>query len=168
MIFMRRPDRDTHYVKKNRESQTVMCQDHEGNREDQCMRGRQAVKGIHITYSSIDNFPKDECVIQSAAEKTVYESNKVYLVVLIDVRFPCEKKITYARPYVYVDEESGRTLYGWSDLNSSMIFGNIENSCYLYNEFVVGFMRVDEEYISKDRELHSYYACKIKSQRSME
>ena len=106
-------------------------------------------------YSSETRFPKEECISQNERERNVFESVMQYLVVYIDDRFPKEKCITYARPYVYVDEDGQRT-YGWI-ADNGLVLGNVENSCRLEHEFVVGFKWVSDDYIEEDMELFERY-----------
>ena len=110
----------------------------------------------NFIYSSEDNFPKDECILQNAREPDVFESDKVYLVLWIDIRFNNDKQITYAKPYIYKDE-SGEAYFGWTALSSNMVLGNVENSCQFYDEFVVGFIPVDNEFLERDEKLFNKY-----------
>ena len=80
-----------------------------------------------FTYSSIENFPKDVCTIPDKNENGIFVSNKKYLVLYIDIRFPVEKYITYATPYVWMD--NGNQTFGWSGLDGGLLLGNVENSC---------------------------------------
>lgn len=102
-------------------------------------------------YSSKGNFPAAECTIPNPKERDVFEAETIYQVLWIDIRFPNEKMIDYATPYVYKDED-GTPLYGWTSVHSSAIYGNVENSCQFYDEFVVGFILTDEKYREEDRE----------------
>lgn len=117
----------------------------------------------NFIYSSEDNFPKDECTIRNVRESGVFESRNVYLVLWIDIRFPNDKNITYAKPYIWRNEH-GEVYYGWSALSSNMVFGNVENSCQLYDEFVVGFIHVDGDFIKRDEELFNEYKQTIEEQ----
>lgn len=106
----------------------------------------------NFTYSSMENFPKEECTIQNANESNVFDAETAYQVLYIDIRFPREKMITYARPYICIDNETGEVLFGWTSIYTSEIFGNVENSCQFWDEFVVGFIRADAEYQESDAE----------------
>lgn len=110
----------------------------------------------NFIYSSKYNFPKDECIIQNAREPDVFESEKVYLVLWIDIRFKNDKNITYAKPYIWRDE-NGKFAFGWTALSSSMVFGNVENSCQFYDEFVIGFIPVDNDFLERDEKLFNKY-----------
>lgn len=114
-------------------------------------------------YASEENFPKDECTIQNARESDVFESEKIYLVLYIDIRFPNNKYITYAKPYIWKGE-SGEVAFGWVALNPREIFGNVENSCQFYDEFVVGFIPVDDDFLERDEELFNEYKQTIEEQ----
>jgi hypothetical protein len=116
-----------------------------------------------FTYSSKENFPIDECVIQDEREPDVFNANTVYQVLYIDLRFPKEKMITYAKPYVWNDE-NGISRFGWISTYTSEIFGNVENSCQFYDEFVIGFIRANENYQEEDNELFKYYKQLIEGQ----
>lgn len=117
----------------------------------------------NFIYSSEENFPKDECIAQNARESDVFESERIYLVLWIDIRFPEDKNITYAKPYIWRDE-NGKAAFGWTALNSSMVFGNVENSCQFYDEFVVGFIPVDNDFLKRDQELFNKYKRTIEEQ----
>lgn len=106
----------------------------------------------NFTYSSMDNFPKEKCTIQSEEEPNVFDAETVYQVLYIDIRFSREKMITYARPYICISDETGEVTFGWTSIYTSEIFGNVENSCQFWDEFVVGFIRADEEYQEADAE----------------
>lgn len=114
-------------------------------------------------YSSIENFPQKECVIKDRRENGVYNSDEIYQVLYIDIRFPREKMITYAKPYIYTDE-CGDVSFGWVSMNTSEVFGNVENSCKLWDEFVIGFIPVNESYIKDDTNLFEKYKKIIESQ----
>lgn len=116
----------------------------------------------NFIYSSNENFPKADCTIKDEENANVFLSNALFLVMYIDIRFSNEKCITYAKPYIYKDTD-GSISYGWEAIYSSELFGNVENSCQFHNEFVVGFIKVDEEYIRTDNELFDTYKQTIKS-----
>ena len=117
-----------------------------------------------FTYSSIDNFPKDECTIQNKNEPNVFDADTVYQVLYIDIRFPREKMITYAKPYICIGEETGEVLFGWTSTHTSEIFGNVENSCQFWDEFVVGFIKADDEYQQMDEQIFNAYKTMIEDQ----
>lgn len=110
----------------------------------------------NFIYSSEKNFPKNECNIQSENEDNVFDSKDTYLVLYIDTRFKNEKCITYAKQYICKDE-NGNSLFGWTSTGSSQIFGNVENSCQFYNEFVIGFVKVNDNYIKEDEKFFNQY-----------
>lgn len=114
-----------------------------------------------FTYSSIENFPKDVCTIPDKNENGIFVSNKKYLVLYIDIRFPVEKYITYATPYVWMD--NGNQTFGWSGLDGGLLLGNVENSCQYYNEYVVGFVPtpVDNEYTEQDEKTFNEFKKRI-------
>lgn len=117
----------------------------------------------NFTYSSMENFPKDECMIQDKNEPDVFNAESVYQILYIDIRFPKEKMITYARPYIWKDE-SGIARFGWVSEYTSEIFGNVENSCQFYDEFVIGFVKADDEYLRGDIEMFEQYKKLIDDQ----
>jgi hypothetical protein len=112
----------------------------------------------------MDNFPKEECTIQNKNESNVFDAETVYQVLYIDIRFPREKMITYAKPYICIDNETGEVLFGWTSIYTSQIFGNVENSCQFWNEFVVGFVRADAEYQESDVECFNKFKETIETQ----
>lgn len=109
-----------------------------------------------FTYSSEVNFPKDECVFQDQNEPDVFNAESVYQILYIDIRFPKEKRTTYAKPYIWKDE-NGVASFGWVSEYTSEIFGNVENSCQFYDEFVVGFIKADADYMKEDQETFEQY-----------
>ena len=117
----------------------------------------------NFIYSSKENFPKDVCTIQNKCEPKVFDSNKIYQVLYIDIRFPSDKNIKYAKPYIF-KEDGGKVSFGWESTSSSEIFGNVENSCQFYDEFVVGFIPVDDEFITEDKALFEKYKATIEVQ----
>lgn len=114
-------------------------------------------------YPDIDFFPEEDCTVQNERESDVFESPNEYLVLYIDTRFPKEKCITYARPYIYKEEDGSKT-YGWIANNSQLILSNIENSCRLEHEVVIGFIEVDDDYIKDDEMLFEQLKYKIERQ----
>ena len=42
-----------------------------------------------------------------------------------------------------------------------MVLGNVENSCQFYYEFVIGFIKVNDEYMNYDEKLFDEYVTKI-------
>ena len=117
----------------------------------------------NFIYSSENNFPKDECVIQDERELDVFHSEKVYLVIYISLQFEEEKMVTYAKPYIWKGE-NGEILFGWTSTRFNTVFGNVENSCQFYDEFVIGFIPVDNSYIESDEELFNQYKQTINAQ----
>lgn len=118
----------------------------------------------NFTYSSMDNFPKEECTIQNENETNVFDADAVYQVLYIDIRFPREKMITYAKPYICIDDETGEVKFGWTSTHTSEIFGNVENSCQFWDEFVIGFIPVDKEYQESDKEWFNTFKKIIEAQ----
>ena len=110
----------------------------------------------NFIYSSEENFPKNECNVPSESEDSVFDSENTYMVLYIDTRFKNEKCITYAKPYIWKDEK-GNFSFGWASTGSSQIFGNVENSCHFYNEFVIGFVKVNDNYIEEDEKFFNQY-----------
>ena len=118
----------------------------------------------NFTYSSMENFPKEECTIQNKNESNVFDAETVYQVLYIDIRFPREKMITYAKPYICISDETGEVLFGWTSTHTSEIFGNVENSCQFWDEFVVGFIKADDEYQQMDEQIFNAYKTMIEAQ----
>ena len=117
----------------------------------------------NFTYSSEENFPKNECVFQDERESDVFNAETVYQILYIDIRFPKEKMITYAKPYIWKDKH-GFAHFGWASTHTSEVFGNVENSCQFYDEFVIGFIKADETYCKEDEELFGQYKKLIDEQ----
>lgn len=113
----------------------------------------------NFIYSSEDKFPKESCTIQNKRESNVFDSKDVYMVLWIDTRFKNEKNITYATPYVCKEKE--KTSFGWVSKDGGMVLGNVENSCQFYDEFVIGFIKVNDEYMDNDEKLFDEYVIKI-------
>lgn len=117
----------------------------------------------NFTYSSESNFPKEECVIQNERESDVFDSDKVYQVLYINIKFPSDKMLAFAKPYV-CKEENGGVSFGWVAVDTKEVFGNVENSCQFWDEFVVGFIPVDNDAMQTDRELFEKYKQIIEEQ----
>lgn len=116
----------------------------------------------NFILSSKNNFPEEECTVQDKRELDVFWSPYIYMVLYIDIRFKDWKYITYARPYIY--KNNNETLYGWGAENSSEVYGNLENTCQYYDEFVVGFMKVDDKYVNNDINTFNKYKEIIENQ----
>lgn len=114
-------------------------------------------------YSSKENFPAQECTIQDVREPGVFNSPNLYQILWIDIRFSNCKRVTYASPYVYYDENQN-AAFGWASSRTSEIFGNIENSCQFLDEFVIGFIKMNEEDINDDKRLFDSYKRIIEAQ----
>lgn len=114
-----------------------------------------------FTYSSVNNFPKETCTIPDRHEPSIFYSDKKYQVLYIDPRFSMEKHITYATPYIWMD--NGKPTFGWTPTDGSLILGNVENSCQYYDYFVIGFISVDDAYIAQDKEAFAEYDQIIKT-----
>ena len=117
----------------------------------------------NFTYSSESSFPKEECTIQNERELDVFESPNVYQVLYIDIRFRDEKMLDFARPYIWKGE-NGEIGFGWLSATSSRIFGNVENTCQFYDEFVVGYIPIDQSVVESDRTLFEKYKKTIDEQ----
>lgn len=113
----------------------------------------------NFIYASKKNFPKNECTLKDDIEFGIMTGEKLYQVLYIDVRFPKEKNITFARPYTYFDGKE--FSFGWQCEWSGQVFMNIENSCQHIDECVVGFLPVDEEYVERDRKIFDEFRRKI-------
>ena len=72
-------------------------------------------------------------------EKNVYESDDPFMCLVIDRRFDNCWNLMILYPYICKESES-ITTFGWVDKNGD-VFGNIENSTQLWDEFVVGFQK---------------------------
>lgn len=90
-----------------------------------------------FTPSTKENFPVNKCIIQNKREPTVFDSESPYLCLMIDQRF--EDWWTLIVLYPYICKESPNvTTFSWADKDGN-VYGNIENSTQLYDEFVVAF-----------------------------
>lgn len=117
----------------------------------------------NFTYSSTENFPRYECLIQNKREPDAYESERFYQVLYINTEFPRDKMITYARPYVFKGKD-GEISFGWIAKGTNEVFGNIENTCQFWREFVIGFIPVDDSYIENDEKIFEMYKQIIEAQ----
>lgn len=113
----------------------------------------------NFIYASEENFPQNECTQRDYNEIGIMIGEKLYQILYIDVRFPKDKYITYARPYTYFDGEN--ITFGWACEWSSQTFGNIENTCQHIDENVVGFLPADESYLKNDMETFDEFRKKI-------
>lgn len=74
-----------------------------------------------------------------------------------------KRYVAFARPYI-CKENNGNITYGWVDIETNTVICNIENSCRLDFNFVVGFVKVNEEDVKKAEEEHDFYNGKINEQ----
>ena len=83
-------------------------------------------------------------------ESNVFDSKDIYMVLWIDTRLP------------YICKEKEKTSFGWVSKDGGMVLGNVENSCQFYYEFVIGFIKVNDEYMDNDEKLFDEYVTRIK------
>lgn len=91
---------------------------------------------------TIENFPIDVCVIQNKRESNVFDSDTPFLCLVIDKRFDYYWQIVILYPYIYKESDT-KTTFGWVD-RSGNIYCNINNSTQLWDEFVIGFQKYEE------------------------
>lgn len=108
---------------------------------------------INMFITGAEKFPVQECTVQSEDDPSIFDGTKPYLVVIFDRRFTDELTIKYMIPYICVDEDNNSTGFGWTCMNRNDFCDNIYRSVHgsCYNEYVVGFLPVDNaESISPD------------------
>lgn len=96
-----------------------------------------------FTKSTKENFPVDSCTKQIENESNVYKAETPYLCLVIDKRFDDYWNLAILYPYICKESDSV-TTFGWTD-RSGNVYGNIENSTQLWDEFVVGFREYEED-----------------------
>lgn len=84
-----------------------------------------------------ENFPIKNCTKQNKREQDVFDSDTPYLCLVIDRRFSNEWNLIVLYPYICKESDTFVT-FGWVDRNGN-VFGNINNSTQLWEQFVVGF-----------------------------
>lgn len=95
--------------------------------------------------STTYNFPIINCTKQNKRESDVFDSDISYLCLVIDKRFNNYWQLIILYPYICRESENV-TTFGWIDRNGN-VYGNIENSTRLSDEFVIGFQRYcDNDY----------------------
>lgn len=97
-----------------------------------------------------ENFPTECCTIQDKREKNVLDSDVPFLGLVFDRRFDYYLNLVIVYPYIY-KESDGSLLYGWVDKHGQ-VYGNIHNSCHLYDEFVIGFKEYADDNFTKLKE----------------
>lgn len=102
--------------------------------------------------SSEENFPKDECVVQSELDKDVFYGKDVYCVIMYDDPQYKENGLEYwglRVPCVHYEGEL--VTFGWADMeNKKYIDKSMENSYELHiprytQKIVLGMRKLDEE-----------------------
>jgi len=100
-------------------------------------------------------FPISDCTIKNLKEKSIYDSNRQYLCMIIDKRFNNEVNLKIMKPYIWIGDETnieefkGQTGYGWVDRDGNYV-DNFENPIHgdIDDWFVIGFI----EYRNNDDE----------------
>ena len=94
-----------------------------------------------------ENFPVASCIKQNTRDHDVFDSEIPYLCLVIDKRFNNYWQIIILYPYI-CKESKEATTFGWVDRNGN-IYCNIENSTQLWDEFVIGFQKYNENSYNK-------------------
>lgn len=108
---------------------------------------------------TIENFPIKTCTIQNTREPTVFDSDTPFLCLVIDQRFKNDWRLVVLYPYICKESDTV-TTFGWVSKNGE-IFGNINNSTQLWDDFVVGFQKYDK---SNYHDLWESFLQKIEEQ----
>lgn len=92
-------------------------------------------------------FPAALCTLPNGREPTVRDSpaDELYLVFLVDKRFPCNGRLALARPYVchgYDDDNEAVVLPGWVDLSGNA-FDHYTGEIHGDDARVVAWRRVE-------------------------
>ena len=95
-----------------------------------------------FTKSTKENFPVDVCV-KNEIRSDVFNSNVPYLCLVTNKRIDNYFKLVTLYPFISKNTEF-ITTYGWVG-QDNFLYGNIENSTHLWNEFVVGFREFEED-----------------------
>lgn len=95
--------------------------------------------------STIDNFPVNECTVQSNTEQDVYYSPYWYECVIANLKFETDSYlIDYCKPYVWRGRDM--ELFGWDKTEISDCTGdfwpNIEKPVQNENTVVIAFRKV--------------------------
>lgn len=92
--------------------------------------------------STKENFPVEDCTKKNSNEPNIFDSYISYLCLVIDKRFNNYWNLIVLYPYICKESETV-TTFGWVD-RSGNVYCNIENSVQLWDEFVVGFRKYEE------------------------
>lgn len=100
-------------------------------------------------------FPIEECTLQDEDDCAVYESNEKYLCLIVDKRFDNELILKVMKPYIWVGKDSSDKQlkkdykdfigYGWIDVINSYFVDNFENPIKEYGDYVIGFVKYEDE-----------------------
>ena len=101
-------------------------------------------------------FPLEECTIKDKNNLDIYESNEQYLCLIADKRFSNELVLKVMKPYIWVgknsDDEQLRKDYkdfigyGWMNIyNENDFVDNYENPIKEYDDYVIGFVKYNNE-----------------------
>lgn len=96
-----------------------------------------------FTKPTKENFPIADCIKQNERESNVFDSDIPYLCLTIDKRFDNFWQLIVLYPYICKESEDV-TTFGWVD-RSGNLYCNIENSTQLWDEFVIGFQKYEED-----------------------
>lgn len=88
------------------------------------------------------SFPVDACTIQNSRESEVFDSDELYLCVLVSNRWPNECKMEHMRPYIAKDGH--KMLYGWVSIETTRPIMHVENPVWPDATRVVAWKKVEE------------------------
>ena len=116
------------------------------------------IQNFKDIYNDLNtNFPVSDCTIKNSKEKSIYDSDKQYLCMIIDKRFNNEVSFKIMKPYIWIGNETdieefkNQTGYGWIDRDGNYI-DNFENPIHgdIDDWFVIGFKEYKDD---NDKEL---------------
>jgi hypothetical protein len=79
-----------------------------------------------------EHFPVESCIVQDAREPELFNSNKVFVCLIVDRRFDDIARLALANPYTYRG-----SMLGWAATDGSEIFSHKDNSVAINDDEVV-------------------------------
>ena len=93
-----------------------------------------------------EKFPVHACTQQNEREPDVHDSDEIYLVAIVDKRFPGVIGLEHARPYTARDlDDPTKLLYGWAQVDFDGWIDHKNHSIHGDANRVVAWKRVEHQ-----------------------
>ena len=106
----------------------------------------EAWKLLDLSSFEQRRFPEELCVSRNPKEQDVFESDQLFLCIVVDRRFKKSFRGVIAKPYLYKDldfeDPSEGVMYGWVDTNGNII-DHFEKQIHLDDEVVIAWKKLD-------------------------